>query len=177
MKNYKVERLILSGVFIAIGLLLPFATMYIPSMGKMLNPMHIPVFMAGLILGWKYGIFVGAIVPILRGFVFGMPVLFPTGFTMMFELLVYGAASAIIYGRCKKEWNEYCKLYISLISAMIIGRCVWGIVSLAVYSTMGKVFTWEMFFAAAVLGGIPGIVLHLLIIPELTKRIKNLMRI
>ncbi len=56
----------------------------------MLLPMHIPVLLCGLICGWKYGILVGFILPLLRHTIFGMPILFPTGIAMAFELATYG---------------------------------------------------------------------------------------
>jgi len=72
-------------MFIAIGLVLPFFTGQIPQIGRMLLPMHIPVFLCGLICGWKYGLMVGFILPLLRYAVFGMPVIFPNGIAMAFE--------------------------------------------------------------------------------------------
>lgn len=51
----KVKKVTLSGILFAIGLILPFFFGQIPAVGKMLLPMHIPVLICGLILGWQYG--------------------------------------------------------------------------------------------------------------------------
>ena len=51
------KNLTLSAMFLAIGMVLPFFTGQIPQIGKMLLPMHIPVFLCGLICGWQYGLF------------------------------------------------------------------------------------------------------------------------
>lgn len=44
-KNYK--NMVLSALFLAIGIILPFITMQIPRIGNMLLPMHIPVILCG----------------------------------------------------------------------------------------------------------------------------------
>ena len=53
-------------MFIVIGLVLPMITGNIQYIGSMLLPMHIPVFLCGLICGWQYGLAVGTILPLLR---------------------------------------------------------------------------------------------------------------
>lgn len=83
-------------MFVAIGVVLPFFTGQIPQIGNMLLPMHIPVLLCGLICGWQYGGMVGFILPLLRTMLFGMPVLYPTGIAMAFELAAYG----LVIGFC-----------------------------------------------------------------------------
>lgn len=66
------KNLTLSAMFLAAqGLVLPFLTGQIPQIGSMLLPMHIPVFLCGLICGWQYGGLIGAILPPLRYALFG----------------------------------------------------------------------------------------------------------
>ena len=60
------QKLTLSAMFIVIGLVLPMITGNIRYIGNMLLPMHIPVFLCGLICGWQYGLAVGTILPLLR---------------------------------------------------------------------------------------------------------------
>ena len=59
MKHSALKNLVLSAMFLAIGIVLPFFTGQIPQIGKMLLPMHLPVFLCGLICGWQYGLAVG----------------------------------------------------------------------------------------------------------------------
>ena len=73
----KIKNLTLAALFLALGLVLPFFTGQIPQIGSMLLPMHLPVFLCGLICGWQYGAAVGFVVPLLRSVLFGMPPLFP----------------------------------------------------------------------------------------------------
>jgi len=65
MDHKHVKDLVLAALFLALGLVLPFLTGQIPTIGKMLSPMHIAVYLCGLVCGWQYGLLVGLICPIL----------------------------------------------------------------------------------------------------------------
>lgn len=162
-KNLK--NLTLAAMFIAIGLVLPLLTGQIPQLGNMLLPMHIPVFLCGLICGWQYGAAVGFILPLLRYAIFGMPVLFPTGVAMSFELMTYGLVAGLLYGLSR--WQCVIALYRSMIAAMIAGRVVWGIVQMILLGVSGSGFTFRMFMAGAFLNAIPGIIVQLVLIPAI----------
>lgn len=161
MKHSSIKQLALGGLFIALGIVLPFITGQIPQIGNMLLPMHLPVLLCGLICGYKYGLVVGFVLPFLRFVLFGMPPLFPTGIAMGFELAAYGAIIGIVY----EKTNH--RLYLSLILAMISGRIVWGIAQLFLLGASGTIFTWQLFIAGAFLNAIPGIILQFLLIPGL----------
>ena len=162
MKNTK--KLTLSALFLALGLVMPFMTMQIPEIGSMLLPMHITVMICGFVCGWKYGLVVGCITPLLRSMVFGMPYMMPTAVGMAFELATYGAVAGLLYYALKKT---KFRTYLSLLGAMITGRIVWGVVSIAIYQMMGAAFTWQMFIAGAFITAIPGILVQLVIIPPI----------
>lgn len=157
------KNLTLSAMFMALGLVLPFLTGQIPQIGNMLLPMHIPVFLCGLICGWRYGGVVGFVLPLLRYAVFGMPILFPTGIAMAFELAAYGLAAGYLYGRSR--WKCVIALYRALIASMIIGRVVWGVVQILLLGIGSNGFTFQMFLSGAILNAIPGIVIQLVLIP------------
>lgn len=165
MKNETIKKMTLSAMFIAIGLVLPFFTGQIPQIGNMLLPMHIPVLLCGLICGWQYGLLVGFVLPLLRYVLFGMPILFPTGVAMAFELATYGLVAGLLYGLSR--WQCIIALYRSLITAMLAGRVVWGVVQLVLMGISGGMFTWQMFVAAAFLNAIPGIAIQLILIPAI----------
>ena len=164
MNRNKLLRMILSALFLALAYVMPFLTGQIPEIGSMLCPMHIPALLCGFVCGWPYGLAVGAISPLLRSFLFGMPNLYPTAAAMTFELAAYGAAAGLLY-RCfpKRLWS----LYVSLIGAMIIGRVVWGIADYFLLLMMGEIFTMAAFISGAIVSAIPGIILHLIIIPPI----------
>lgn len=157
------KKLTLSAMFLALGLVLPFFTGQIPQIGNMLLPMHIPVFLCGLICGGGYGAVVGFVTPLLRGAVFGMPVFFPTGLAMAFELMTYGMVAGYLYSHSR--WKCIRALTRAVLAAMVAGRVVWGIVQIILLGISGGAFTWEMFLAGALLNAVPGIVLQLLLIP------------
>ena len=157
------KKLTLSAMFIALGLVLPFLTMQVPRFGNMLLPMHIPVFLCGLICGWKYGGVVGFVLPLLRSAVFGMPVLFPGACSMAFELATYGIVAGFLYGISR--WQCIRALYRAIIAAMFAGRIVWGLVQMLFLGISGGHFTWQMFAAGAFLNAIPGIIVQLILLP------------
>lgn len=158
-------NLTLAAMFMAIGLVLPFLTGQIKQIGSMLLPMHIPVFLCGLICGWQYGLIVGFILPILRSMVFGMPILFPTAIAMAFELATYGAVIGWLYSHSR--WQCVIALYRCMIIAMLAGRLVWGVVQVVLLGINGNGFTWQMFITGALLNAIPGIILQLILIPAI----------
>jgi len=165
MKHARIKNLTLAAMFIAIGLLLPFLTGQIPQIGNMLLPMHIPVFLCGLICGPQYGTAVGFILPLTRYMIFGMPPIFPIGIAMAFELAAYGLIAGFLYGRSK--WQCVIALYRSMITAMIAGRIVWGVVRILLLGIDGGAFTWQVFMAGAFLNAIPGIIIQLILIPAI----------
>ena len=152
-------------MFMAVGLVLPFLTGQIPQIGKMLSPMHIPVLLCGFVCGWQYGLAVGFITPLLRSVLFQMPVLFPSAVGMAFELATYGAAAGVVYTLFRKK--NLVAIYATLIVAMLCGRVVWGLVSIVLYGIQAKQFTMEMFLAGAFIKAVPGIILHLILIPAI----------
>ena len=160
----KLLRLIFSAMFLAIALVLPFLTGQIPEIGKMLCPMHIPVLLCGFFCGPWYGAAVGAIAPLLRFAIFGMPQLFPDGLAMCFELFTYGLVAGLLYYYLpKKTWAVYA----SLIGAMLAGRAVWGVVRVILYG-FGKVpFGWTAFLSGAFVKAVPGIIVQIVLIPIL----------
>ena len=97
MKKLSVKEIVLAGFFLALGIVLPFLTMQIPSFGSMLLPMHIPVILCGFICGGPLGLIVGFIVPLLRSALFSMPPMFPTAIAMAFELAAYGLKKLAIF--------------------------------------------------------------------------------
>lgn len=169
-KNSNVNRLVASAMFLALGMVLPFATMQIPRFGNMLLPMHIPVILCGFICGAPYGFLVGLIVPLLRSVIIGAPMLMPIAIAMAFELAAYGLVSGWLY---RKLYQKKFGIYISLVTAMIAGRIIWGIAMLILFQMLGNPFTWKLFFAQAVINAIPGIVIQLILIPALVYRLKN----
>ena len=164
MKPEQIRKLTFSALYLAIAIVLPFLTGQIPEIGAMLCPMHIPVLLCGFVCGWQWGLAVGFIAPLLRSVMFGMPPMFPIGVAMAFELAAYGAVSGILYKLLPKK-NVY--IYVSLIGAMVLGRVVWGAVRFAIAGLTASEFPFSAFIAGAITTAIPGIILHIVLIPLL----------
>lgn len=160
--NKRLENLVLSALFLALTYILPTLTGNVPQVGAMLLPMHIPVLLCGFLCGAPWGLAVGLIAPIMRSLLTGgFPPMFPTAVAMAFELAAYGFVSGFVYRRIPKKLTG---AYVALISAMVFGRVVWGLVmSLLLMNADG--FTFAAFIAGAFTNAIPGIVLQLLVIP------------
>ena len=159
MLQSKNERLTVAGMLLAVGIILPFATSHgfgVP--GTVLLPMHIPVFLCGFLCGPSYGLVCGFILPILNAVLTGMPTFYPMMPIMVFELLTYGYISGLLYQYTKK-------IYFSMLIAMIGGRVMYGLVFALLFAIKGtgKALTvW-----GAIVTGVPGIVLQLLLVPTI----------
>lgn len=164
MKHQAMKNLALSAMLLAVGLVLPFVTGQIPQIGNMLLPMHIPVLLTGLICGWKYGLIVGFVTPLLRSVLFGMPIFYPNALAMAFELMTYGGVIGFLYE--KSKWKCIVALYRCLLLSMLSGRVVWGIVQMILLGGFKGGFTFSVFMAGAFLNAIPGIILQLILIPS-----------
>ena len=158
------RKLIIAAVCLALCMLLPFLTGQIQQIGNALCPMHIPVLLCGFVCGPWYALAVGLIAPLLRFALFGMPPIYPIGVAMCFELAAYGAMSGLLYRALPKKTGY---LYVSLIGAMLGGRIVWGVVRAVLSGVGDHSFTWAAFLAGAFTNAIPGILLHIMIIPPI----------
>lgn len=156
--------MILSAAFLALAYIMPFLTGQIPEIGAMLCPLHIPVLLCGFICGWPWGLAVGFIAPLFRSLTLGMPPFFPKALCMAFELAAYGAIAGLMH-RILPRKKPY--IYVSLLTAMIIGRLVWGTAMFLCLSLSGGSFTFAAFLAGAVTNAIPGIILQIVLIPVL----------
>jgi len=171
MRNSNLKKMVLSAMFLSIGMILPFFTSQIKEIGDSLLPMHIPVMLCGLICGPLNGFLVGLILPVMRSLLLSMPPLYPASVWMACELCTYGFVIGFLYrfGGNKKTWY----LYFPLIVSMITGRIVWGITKALLLGIGGKAFTLEAFIIGGFIDAIPGIILQLVLIPLIMSFIKE----
>lgn len=155
-------RIVLSAVCLSLCLVLPFFTGQIPEIGSMLCPMHIPVLLCGFLCGPGWAALVGIVAPLLRFALFGMPPIFPVGVAMCFELAAYGAVAGLMHEHLPRR--PAC-LYLSLGTAMVLGRIAWGAVRVLLTGVTGSAFTWAAFLAGAFTNAVPGIILQLVLVP------------
>lgn len=154
------QKLVTTGLMIALGLLLPsFFHMF--GAGGVMLPMHIPVLLCGLVCGAPYGAACGLLLPLLSSVFTGMPPLFPTAPAMALELCCYGALTGLFFRRL--NWN----LYLSLVAAMLAGRVVSGLANTVLMGMAGRPYGFEAFLSAAFVVSLPGILLQLVLVPAI----------
>lgn len=173
--NRKTQRLTLTGLLLAVGLLLPFATahgMGLP--GTVLLPMHIPVLLCGLLCGPWYGGACGLLLPLLNAFLTGMPAVYPMMPIMAAELLTYGLVCGLVFDHTPLGRWKF-GVYPAMLTAMVCGRVVYGLtfwLLLALDGGMKAPTVW-----VAIVAGIPGIVIQLLLVPAIVLAVRRYQRV
>ena len=163
-------RMILAALFFAIAYVLPFLTGQIREFGAMLCPMHLPVLLCGFLCGKKWGVTVGATLPLFRSLTLGMPLLFPSAVCMAFELATYAAVAGGMYKALPRKRGF---VYVALFTAMLAGRAVWGIAMFVCLGITGSGFTFAAFLAGAFTNAALGIFLQILLVPLLVILLDN----
>lgn len=158
-----IKKLILTGLFIAIGVMLPIILHSIPKAGAVFLPMHIPVLLCGFACGPIYGLTCGLVTPALSNLLTGMPpiAMLPS---MICELAVYGLTTGLYYHIIKFK-NKPVRIYSSLILSMLSGRFVYGILNSVIFQA-GK-YSMQAWLTTAFVSALPGIIIQLAIIPML----------
>ena len=171
MKFTKTKELVLSGLLIALGLVLPMAFHLFNAGGPVFLPMHIPVLLGGMILSPIFALLVGVLTPIVSNLLTSMPPLMPMLPIMIVELGLYGLIASIL----RKKLNLY--VFISLIVSMIRGRIGPGLVVYVMTSVFDVQFAPPIAFVIGGLSkGIPGIIIQLIFIPIIVKALEKSMR-
>ncbi len=174
MKKQYLVKMILSAFFLALAYVLPFLTGQIAEIGSMLCPLHIPVLICGFICGWQWGLAVGFIAPLFRSLTLSMPPLFPTAVAMAFELAVYGLIAGIMHKILPRKKPF---IYVSLITAMVVGRIVWGVVMLVCLGINNMPFTFTAFISGAFINAFPGIVVQIILVPIIVVITEKILKI
>lgn len=159
MEMSHVKKLVFTAVCAALCLVLPMAFHSIPNAGSIFLPMHIPVLLCGLICGWPFGLVCGLLGPFISSFT-GMPpaAMLPS---MMVECGTYGLVSGLMMKYVRTR-HPLADLYISMGTAMVLGRVVSGFAKALVFTPGTAPFAWV---TTSLLTGIPGIVIQLVVMP------------
>ncbi|MFI3253542.1 MAG: ECF transporter S component [Eubacteriales bacterium] len=157
--------LVLSALMLALCYILPNFTGNIPVIGSMLLPMHLPVFLCGFLCGPYWSALVGFVAPVSRSLLMTMPPM-AVAIPMGFEMAVYGFVSGFLFQRLRKtNLSQIQNIYISLISAMVMGRVIYGLIKAGMTFGSAEPYTLSAFIAGTVTSGIPGIILQLVMVP------------
>ena len=159
----QVKKLTLTAVCTALCVVLPLAFHAIPNGGSLLSPMHLPVLLCGLVCGGPMGLACGLGGPLLSSLVTGMPgaAYLPA---MMVELGVYGLTSGLLMNNIRTG-RPRLDLYLSLISAMLLGRMAAGLVNSLIFQAGS--YSPVLWLSSYFLTAWPGMLLQLLLLPIL----------
>jgi riboflavin transporter FmnP len=161
------KKIVYSAMFVALGILLPMIFHSFNMGGQVFLPMHIPVLIAGMFLGPLPGLLVGITTPILSSLLTGMPPMFPMLPIMIAELGIYGLSSGYI----AKVMDG--KTLLPLAAGMIDGRIAAGVVVLVLSRFFGAQLSVLPFLKAAIITGLPGILIQLIIIPPIIRVLRK----
>ena len=167
----KIYSLTITAVLLAVGLVLPFLTGQIQAISRVISPLHIPVLICGLCCGWKWGLGLGIVLPLLRSLLFGMPPFPSSALPMAFELAAYGLFAGLLYKAFLKKnrsGNHLAPMLAALVIAMILGRFVGGAAK-ALFISAGIIgsktpFTFAAFFSSYFVSTAVGALIHIIIV-------------
>ena len=147
----QVKRAMITAVCIALCVVLPMAFHSIQNAGAIFCPMHIPVLLCGLLVGWPYGLLTG------------MPAM---GYLpcMMVELGAYGLLCGL-FMKFVRTGKIYADLYISLVGGLLIGRVIAGLFRALIFSPGSySLAAWATGYFVTCL---PGLVIQLVLVPSI----------
>jgi len=167
-----------TALLLALGVALPVVFHGFPLGGRIFLPMHLPAFIAGLVLGPLSGFVVGVASPVLSTLVTGRPPIFLM-VPMVFEIGTYGLVAGLLrrrFGGARpggaRRWAS--SVYLPLVGAMIVGRAVWFAVVVWLAPVIG-IQARSIALALGALGaGWIGMVIQLALIPPIVRAIERL---
>lgn len=174
MLRTRTEKLTLTSMLLALGIILPFATSHgLGIAGTILLPMHLPVFLCGFLCGPLCGGGLGLILPILNSVLTSMPVLYPMTPIMTFELMAYGAVSGFLYTKTRLG-RIRLGVYPTLLLAMLAGKAMYALVFQILLLASGSLKALSVW--SAFITGLPGIISQILLIPAIVLSVKQAYR-
>jgi len=157
-----------SALFLSLALVLPIGFHAFGIGGRVFLPMHVPVLLAGFLVGPGSGLLVGILAPSISHLITGMPPSYAVPL-MSLELPIYGLIAGLAYVKMRMN------IYVALVIAMVIGRLMFGLGLFVLGMFLELPYTAAAFFAAGgpIVAGLPGIVLQLFLIPLVVAAVKR----
>ncbi len=165
----KTKWLTHSALYLALSVLLPLVCHQLgPLMGRVMLPMHIPVLLAGFLVGPSSGLIVGLVAPSLSYLLTGMPPTYAVPL-MSLELPIYGLIAGTAYMRLRLN------VYVALVAAMVLGRVMFALGLFVLGMLMELPYDVAFFFSSAgpILSGLPGLALQIVIVPIIVAAVKR----
>ena len=154
----KYKKALLTMGFITLSIIIPQIFHLCGINGPTFLPMHIPVLLAGFMLGPQEGLMVGILSPIISTALTGMPVEFPMMPIMVFELGTYGLVSGLL--------TKHTKLptVVKLLITMLAGRISYAICYSVIASFFLPAISSNLSAIGATITGMPGIIIQIVFI-------------
>lgn len=170
-----VRFMVLSAMFIALGVVLPIAFHTVPNAGATFLPMFIPVLLGALFLPWQFALAVGIITPLLSSLLTGMPPMAPRPMFLMMAAEL-GVASVVLSLMKNIKLLQKRKYFIdlALVPALVLGKIANLAVLLISIPILGlpKVGMWA-YISGSFATGIPGIIILAVLLPLIYSLIKR----
>jgi hypothetical protein len=171
-----VEALGTAGLLVAVGVVLPLIVHSLGLPPRALLPMHLPVFLAAILLAPQYAIMVGVMAPALSSGFTGFPTTDQV-LRMIPELATYAAVTSGLLHfipsvpGLPKYTGRLSAIVLAMLVALVAGRFVY--VGMA---TLISGFDGFGFYATIILApAIPGMIAQLILIPVLGHRLQRTM--
>lgn len=155
----RTKKIVFSGFLAAVGVILPVIFhLFTQGAGRMFLPIHIPVLLAGFIVGPYWAILVALVSLTVSFLITGMPMI-PTLYFMYFELTAYALFSGLFYRKL------HLNAYLSLVLSMILGRAVNALVLIIAAEIFKLNVPSFISVWTSIVTGLPGIAIQLILIP------------
>ena len=168
-RSRQTRKLVTAALLIAVGLVIPQLFHGVPQGGNIFLPMHIPVLLAGFLLGPAYGLWIGAALPVVSSLVMNMPPPARLPF-MVGELLTYGLVSGLLYRRLREVKGG---IPITLVAAMVAGRAMYALLLAGATYLLHVECGGVIAAVTATVTGVPGIIIQLVLAPTLVYALKR----
>ena len=168
LKFTKVNTTIFVAIFTALSVALPVVVHFFAGAagGRLFLPMHFFIFLAALLLGWRAGLAVGILTPLISYSLTRMPIanVLPL---ILIELSLYGFLTGYLHKN--RKWDVFS----SLLGAMVSGR----LLLLGAIAILPIKISAISYVFSALQAGLIGIAMQLILVPLIytlaAKYIKN----
>jgi len=156
LKFSSIKLYVIVSVFVALDVAIPWALHIIhPMAGPTFLPMFFFILLAGLLFGWRAGILVGVLTPLVSHGICGMPAaaILPR---VLVEGAMYGLAAGLLYEKLGR------RVFWATLGAVVLGRLATVLFMFIIYA--GSINPAAMVWKAVKIGW-PGIMAQVVLLP------------
>ena len=160
LKFTDIRLYVFVGAFVALDVAVPWTLHHLhPLAGPTFLPMFFFTLLVGLLFGWRAGLLVGFLTPLISFAVSGMPFLLRLP-QIVVENSLFGLSAGLLYGRFRLN------IIWALLGAIVIGYLALGLAVLAIHPGEVNPIFWVWQTAQQ---GWPGIAVQLVCLPPIVK--------